>query len=84
MNPRGYVVTYSGGSTAGSDYRAIGSRPHKAGGDYKYAGGRSQEAETFHRGTEAAKEASDSDDRVRETAGTCQRSCTARCTRGGW
>ncbi|GJY67607.1 hypothetical protein Tco_0469845, partial [Tanacetum coccineum] len=81
---RGYVVTYPGGSTVGSDYRATGSRPHKAGGDYRDASGRSQEAEVVHRGTEATKEASDLNDRVRETAGTRQRSCTARCTRGGW
>ncbi|GJX75996.1 hypothetical protein Tco_0322807, partial [Tanacetum coccineum] len=33
----GYVVTYSGGSTAGSDYRATGSRPQEAGGDYRDA-----------------------------------------------
>ncbi|GKC28927.1 hypothetical protein Tco_1036221 [Tanacetum coccineum] len=45
-------------------------------GDYRDAGGRSQEAEAAHRGTEADKETSDSDDRVRETAGTRQRSCT--------
>ncbi|GKF34739.1 hypothetical protein Tco_0107939 [Tanacetum coccineum] len=56
----------------------------EAGGDYRDAGGRSQEAEAVHRGAEAAEEASDSDDRVRETAGTRQRSCTSRCTRGGW
>ncbi|GKE85402.1 hypothetical protein Tco_1559144 [Tanacetum coccineum] len=37
-----------------------------------------------HRGTEADKETSNSDDRVRETVGTCQRSYTARATRGGW
>ncbi|GJW73801.1 hypothetical protein Tco_0133171 [Tanacetum coccineum] len=72
------------GSTAGSDYRATGSRPQEAGGDYRDAAGKSQEAKAVHRGTEAAKEASDSDDRVRETLGTRQRSCTARCTRGGW
>ncbi|GKA60120.1 hypothetical protein Tco_0759433 [Tanacetum coccineum] len=60
------------------------ARAEEAGGDYKDAGGRSQEAEAVHRGTEAAKEASNSDDRVREIAGTRQRSCTARCTIGGW
>ncbi|GJW11569.1 hypothetical protein Tco_1577396 [Tanacetum coccineum] len=81
---RGYVVMYSSGSTACSDYRATGSRPQETGGDYRDAGGRSQEAEAVHRGTEAAEEASDSDDRVQETVGTRQRSCTARCTRGGW
>ncbi|GJV42068.1 hypothetical protein Tco_1420508 [Tanacetum coccineum] len=69
-----------GGSTAGSDYKATGSRPQEAGGDYKDAGGRSKEAEAVHRGTKAAEEASDSDDNVRETAGTHQRSYTARCT----
>ncbi|GKA95212.1 putative reverse transcriptase domain-containing protein [Tanacetum coccineum] len=35
--------------------------------DYRDAGGRSQEAEATHRGTEADKETSDSDGRVRET-----------------
>ncbi|GJV30262.1 hypothetical protein Tco_1386710 [Tanacetum coccineum] len=80
---RGYVVMYSGGSTTCSDYRAIGSRPQETGGDYRDAGGRPQETEVVHRGTEAAEETSDSDDRVREKAGTRQRSCTARCTRGG-
>ncbi|GKD05618.1 hypothetical protein Tco_1180592, partial [Tanacetum coccineum] len=53
-------------------------------GDYRDAGGRSQEAEAGHRGTEADKETSDSDDRVQEIAGTRQRSCTARATGGGW
>ncbi|GKC41695.1 hypothetical protein Tco_1059417, partial [Tanacetum coccineum] len=81
---RGYVVMYSGGSTTCSDYRAIGSRPQETGGDYRDAGGRPQETEVVHRGTEAAEETSDSDDRVREKAGTRQRSCTARCTRGGY
>ncbi|GJR61350.1 putative reverse transcriptase domain-containing protein [Tanacetum coccineum] len=60
---RGYVVMYSGGSTVGSDYRATGSRPQEAGGDYRDAGGKLQEAEAVHRGTKAAKEASDSDER---------------------
>ncbi|GJZ17772.1 hypothetical protein Tco_0553895 [Tanacetum coccineum] len=40
-------------------------------------------AEAVHKGTEAAEETSDSDDRVREIAGTRQRSYTAKCTRGG-
>ncbi|GKF10847.1 hypothetical protein Tco_0048773, partial [Tanacetum coccineum] len=40
---RGYVVTYSGGSTAGSDYKATGSRPQETGGDYRDAGDRPQE-----------------------------------------
>ncbi|GJU21296.1 hypothetical protein Tco_1154638 [Tanacetum coccineum] len=70
--------------TTGSDYKATSSRPQEVGGDYRDAGGRSQEAEAVHRGTEAAEETSDSDDRVRETARTRQRSCTTRCTRGGW
>ncbi|GKD98392.1 hypothetical protein Tco_1382289 [Tanacetum coccineum] len=61
------------GSTEGSDYRATGSRPQEIGGDYRDAGGRPKEAEVVHRGTEAAEETSDSDDRVRETARTCQR-----------
>ncbi|GKE89774.1 putative reverse transcriptase domain-containing protein, partial [Tanacetum coccineum] len=52
--------------------------------DYRDAGSRSQEAEAAHRGTEADKETSNSDDRVRETAGTRQRSCTTRATGGGW
>ncbi|GJY15953.1 copia protein [Tanacetum coccineum] len=81
---RGYVVTYSGGSIAGSDYRATGSRPQEEGDDYRDVGGRPQEAEAVHGGIEAAEETSDSDDRVRETTRTRQRSCTARCTRGGW
>ncbi|GKC31941.1 hypothetical protein Tco_1039235, partial [Tanacetum coccineum] len=59
--------------TAGSDYRATGSRPQETDGDYKDAGGRPHETEAVHRGTEAAEETSDSDDRVRETAGTRQR-----------
>ncbi|GJV94100.1 hypothetical protein Tco_1541913, partial [Tanacetum coccineum] len=71
-------------STAGSDYRATSSKPQEADGDYRDAGSRSQEAEAVHRGTEAGEETSDSDDKVRETAGPRQRSCTARCTRGGW
>ncbi|GJZ99821.1 hypothetical protein Tco_0672372 [Tanacetum coccineum] len=50
--------------TSGSDYRATGSRPQEAGGDYRDAGGRSQEAEAVHRGTEAAEETSDLDDRA--------------------
>ncbi|GKC68575.1 hypothetical protein Tco_1101173 [Tanacetum coccineum] len=45
---------------------------------------RAEETEAVYRGTEADKETLDSDDKVRETAGTRQRSCTARCTRGGW
>ncbi|GJT74810.1 hypothetical protein Tco_1041535 [Tanacetum coccineum] len=69
--------------TAGSDYRATDSRPQETGGDYKDANDRPQEREAVHRGTKAAEETSDSDDRVRETAGTRQRSCRARCTRGG-
>ncbi|GJQ91075.1 hypothetical protein Tco_0002214 [Tanacetum coccineum] len=73
-----------GGSTAGSDYRATGSRPQEAGGDYRDAGGRLQEAQAVHKGTEVAEETLGSDGRVRETAGTRQRSYTARCTRGGW
>ncbi|GKA01665.1 hypothetical protein Tco_0674330 [Tanacetum coccineum] len=48
------------------------------------AGGISQEAEAAHRGTEADKETLDSEGRVRETAGTSQRSCTARAIGGGW
>ncbi|GJX52558.1 hypothetical protein Tco_0280927 [Tanacetum coccineum] len=44
----------------------------------------SQEAEAAHKGIKADKETLDSDGRVRETAGTRQRSCTARATGGGW
>ncbi|GJR09121.1 hypothetical protein Tco_0791773 [Tanacetum coccineum] len=58
-------------------------RPAEAGVNYKKLR-RSQEAISSSKGTEATEEASDSNDRVRETAGTRQRSCTARCTRGGW
>ncbi|GJW65948.1 putative reverse transcriptase domain-containing protein [Tanacetum coccineum] len=61
-----------GGSTVGSDYRATGSRPQETGDDYRDAGGIPQETEAVHRGTESAEETSDSDDRVRETAGTRQ------------
>ncbi|GKE38161.1 hypothetical protein Tco_1461566, partial [Tanacetum coccineum] len=49
--------------TAGSDYRATGSKPQEVGGDYRDASGRSQEIEAIHKGTEATEEASDSDDR---------------------
>ncbi|GKC50557.1 reverse transcriptase domain-containing protein [Tanacetum coccineum] len=59
----GYVVTYSGGSTAGSDYIATNSRPREIGGDYRDAGGRPQETGAVHRGTKAAEETSDSDDK---------------------
>ncbi|GJT16955.1 reverse transcriptase domain-containing protein [Tanacetum coccineum] len=41
---------------------------------------RTEEAEVAHRGIKADKETSDSDGRVQEIAGTCQRSCTARAT----
>ncbi|GJZ10446.1 hypothetical protein Tco_0545205, partial [Tanacetum coccineum] len=60
------------------------ARAEETDGDYRDVGGRSQEAEVAHRGTEADKETSDSDGRVRETAGTRQRSCTAKSTGGGW
>ncbi|GJW87871.1 hypothetical protein Tco_0163211 [Tanacetum coccineum] len=43
----GYVITYSSGSTAGSDYRVIGSGPQETGGDYKDAGSRPQETGTI-------------------------------------
>ncbi|GJX10832.1 hypothetical protein Tco_0200691 [Tanacetum coccineum] len=59
----GYVITYSSSSTTGSDYKATGRRPQETSGDYKDAGGRPQETEAVHRGTEAAKETSNSDDR---------------------
>ncbi|GJT15664.1 putative reverse transcriptase domain-containing protein [Tanacetum coccineum] len=49
--------------TAGSDYRATSSRPQETGGDFRDAGGRPQETGAVHRGTEAAKETSDADDR---------------------
>ncbi|GKA00264.1 hypothetical protein Tco_0672814, partial [Tanacetum coccineum] len=45
---------------------------------------RTTETEVVQRGIEADKETSDSDDIVQEIPGTRQRSCTARCTRGGW
>ncbi|GJS82897.1 hypothetical protein Tco_0749438, partial [Tanacetum coccineum] len=64
LGAEGYVVTYSGGSTAGSDYRAIGSGPLETSSDYRDAGGRPQETEAVHRGTKAAEETSNSDDRV--------------------
>ncbi|GJY38941.1 hypothetical protein Tco_0425305 [Tanacetum coccineum] len=81
---RGYVATYHIVSLAVTDQRVIVSRLYETNGDYRDAGGRSQEAEAAHRGTEADKETSDSDGRVRETARTRQRSCTARATGGGW
>ncbi|GJW53871.1 hypothetical protein Tco_0097956 [Tanacetum coccineum] len=46
------------------DYRATGSGPQETSGDYRDASGRPQEIEAVHRGTEAAEETSDSDDRV--------------------
>ncbi|GKA84693.1 putative reverse transcriptase domain-containing protein [Tanacetum coccineum] len=57
------LMTQSG-STTGSDYRAIGSRPQETGGDYRDVGGRPQETGVVHRGTEATEETSDSDDRL--------------------
>ncbi|GKE52677.1 hypothetical protein Tco_1487833, partial [Tanacetum coccineum] len=48
--------------TAGSDYRAIGSRPQETSGHYRDAGGKPQETEAAHRGSEAAEETSDSGD----------------------
>ncbi|GJV91432.1 putative reverse transcriptase domain-containing protein [Tanacetum coccineum] len=42
-----------------------------------------EQEEAAHRGTEADKETSDLDDRVRETTRTHQRSCIARATGGG-
>ncbi|GJU83466.1 hypothetical protein Tco_1285831 [Tanacetum coccineum] len=60
----GYVFTYSGGSTAGSNYRATGSRPQETSGDYRDAGDRPQETGAVHRGTETAEETLDSDDRL--------------------
>ncbi|GJV30045.1 putative reverse transcriptase domain-containing protein [Tanacetum coccineum] len=53
----GYVITYSGGSTAGSDYRAIGSRLQEAGGDYRDVGGRSKEPPKVQQTTSCTKEA---------------------------
>ncbi|GJS14478.1 hypothetical protein Tco_0408950 [Tanacetum coccineum] len=46
------------------------SRLQEAGGDYKDDSGRLQEVEAVHRGTEAAEETLDSNDKVRETAET--------------
>ncbi|GJZ35249.1 reverse transcriptase domain-containing protein [Tanacetum coccineum] len=55
-NLGGYVVTHSGGSTIGSDYRAIGSGSQETSSNYRDAGGRPQE-------TEADEVTSNSDDR---------------------
>ncbi|GKC04991.1 putative reverse transcriptase domain-containing protein, partial [Tanacetum coccineum] len=52
-----------GGSTAGSDYRVIGSGPQETRGDYRDAGSGPQETGTLHWGTKTAKEALDLDDR---------------------
>ncbi|GJZ25595.1 putative reverse transcriptase domain-containing protein [Tanacetum coccineum] len=60
---RGYVVTYSGGSTSGSDYRATGNGPQETGGDYRDASGGPQETGAVHRGTKTAEETSDLDDK---------------------
>ncbi|GKD60081.1 hypothetical protein Tco_1297590, partial [Tanacetum coccineum] len=60
----GYVVTYSGGSTASSDYRATSSGPQEIGSDYRDAGGEPQETGAVHRGTKTTEETSDLDDRV--------------------
>ncbi|GKF79685.1 hypothetical protein Tco_0235253 [Tanacetum coccineum] len=46
------------------DYKATDNKPQETSGDYRDAGSRPQEAEVVHRGTEAAEETSDSDDRV--------------------
>ncbi|GKF58997.1 hypothetical protein Tco_0175783, partial [Tanacetum coccineum] len=54
---------YHNVSSAVSDYRATCNRLQEAGGDYRDAGGRSQETEAVNRGTEAAEETLDSDDR---------------------
>ncbi|GJZ23107.1 reverse transcriptase domain-containing protein [Tanacetum coccineum] len=59
----GILDVFRCGSTTGSDYRAIGSRPQETGGDYRDVGGRPQETGVVHRGTEATEETSDSDDR---------------------
>ncbi|GJR04686.1 hypothetical protein Tco_0527670 [Tanacetum coccineum] len=64
--------------------RSIDASDLETDSDYKDAGGRSQEAKAAHRGTEVDKETLVSDGRVRETAGTRQRSCIARATGGGW
>ncbi|GKE53307.1 hypothetical protein Tco_1488463 [Tanacetum coccineum] len=56
--------THACGSTAGNDYRAIGSEPQETSGDYRDAGGGPQETGAVHRGTKTAEETSDLDDRV--------------------
>ncbi|GJW98555.1 hypothetical protein Tco_0180363 [Tanacetum coccineum] len=44
-----YVIRRtSGGSTAGSDYRVIGSGPQETGGDYRDASSELQETDTVH------------------------------------
>ncbi|GKC39930.1 hypothetical protein Tco_1052314 [Tanacetum coccineum] len=61
---RCYVVTYLGGSTTGSDYKATASGPQETGGDYRDAGDGPHETGAVHRGTKTTEETSDSDDRV--------------------
>ncbi|GKD87137.1 hypothetical protein Tco_1358291 [Tanacetum coccineum] len=50
-------------STVGSDYRATSSKPQETGDDYRDAGGGPQETRAVHKGTKAAEETSDPDDR---------------------
>ncbi|GJZ27588.1 hypothetical protein Tco_0572235 [Tanacetum coccineum] len=45
---RGYVITYSGGSTGGSDYRVTSSGPQETGGNYRVASSGPQETGTVH------------------------------------
>ncbi|GJZ40462.1 putative reverse transcriptase domain-containing protein [Tanacetum coccineum] len=65
-----YVVTYSGGNTVGSDYRATGSGPQETSGDYRDAGGGPRATGAVHRGTETTEETSDPDDRDLKVKGT--------------
>ncbi|GJR24987.1 reverse transcriptase domain-containing protein [Tanacetum coccineum] len=60
---RGYAIMYYGIGTAGSNYRVTGSGPQEIGGDYRDAGSGPQETGIVHRGTKAAEETSDPDDR---------------------
>ncbi|GJS17387.1 hypothetical protein Tco_0411859 [Tanacetum coccineum] len=75
-----------GGSTAGSDYRATGSRPQEAGGDYRHAAGKSQEAKAVHRvctAEDAPEEAGHSSSRSVMASYFVQptKKCTKRRTR---
>ncbi|GJY06212.1 putative reverse transcriptase domain-containing protein [Tanacetum coccineum] len=57
------ALTYLGGRTAGSDYRATCSGPQETSGDYRDVGDRPQETGAVHRGTETAEELHTQDDK---------------------